>query len=71
VRVEEGDGICVARIARGRVDVVQGVLGVGLGAVLGEVEGLVVLELVRRRLEEEGWLCALVLWLGGSCGNRG
>lgn len=33
---------------------VQGILGLGLGAVLGEVEGFVVLELVGRGLEKEG-----------------
>jgi len=38
----------------GRVDVVQGILRLGLGAVLGEVEGFVVLELVGRGLEKEG-----------------
>lgn len=54
VRVKQGYGVRVLRIVGGRVDVVQRILGVGLGAILGEVEGFVVLDLVRRGLEEEG-----------------
>lgn len=37
-RVEQGYGVCVLRIVGGWVDVVEGILGFGLGAVLGEVE---------------------------------
>lgn len=33
----------------------EGILGLCLGAILGEVEGFVVLNLFRRRLEKEGW----------------
>jgi hypothetical protein len=39
--------------------VVEGVLRIGVGAVLREVVGFVVLELVCRRLEKEGY-CVLV-----------
>jgi hypothetical protein len=52
-RVEQRDGVRVLRIVRRGVDVVQGILRVRLGALLGEVEALVVLDLVGRRLEEE------------------
>lgn len=54
VRVEQGYGVCVLRFVAARIDVVQRVLRVGLGAILGEEVGLVVLELVRGRLQEEG-----------------
>jgi hypothetical protein len=60
VRVEQGYGVCVARIVRRGVNVVEGILRVGLGAVLREEEGLVVLELVGRRLQKEGY-CRLVV----------
>jgi len=53
VCVEEGDGVRVLGIGGGRVDVVEGILGVKLRAILGEEERLVVLDLVRRRVEEE------------------
>jgi hypothetical protein len=59
VRVEQGYGVCVLRIVGRRVDVVQSVLSIGIGAVLGEVVGLVVLELVCGRLQEERY-CMLV-----------
>lgn len=59
VRVEQGYGVCVLRIVGGGVDVVEGVLRIGLGAILCEVVGFVVLELVGRRLQEEGY-CTLV-----------
>jgi hypothetical protein len=65
VRVEQGYGVRVARIVGRWVNVVEGILRVGIGAVLGEVVGLVVLELVGRRLEKEGY-CMLVLLSQGS-----
>jgi hypothetical protein len=60
VRVEQRYGVGVARIVGRGVNVVQGILRVGVGAVLGEEVRLVVLELVRRRLEKEGY-CVLVV----------
>lgn len=33
----------------------EGILGLCLGAILGEVEGFVVFDLFRRGLEKEGW----------------
>lgn len=59
VRVEQGYGIRVLRIVGVGVDVVEGILRIGLGAVLCEVEGFVVLEFVCGRLEEEGY-CTLM-----------
>lgn len=69
VAVEQGYGVRVLRIVGGRVDVVQRVLGIGLGAVLGEVEGFVVLDLVRRGLEEEG--CRRLSVCGRYCNATG
>lgn len=66
--VEQGYGVCVLRIVGGRVNVVQGILCIRLGAVLGEEEGLVVLELVARGLQEERyWM--LVLQQLAACTN--
>jgi hypothetical protein len=46
-RVKQRYRICVLRIWRGWIDVTEGILGLGLGALLGEVEGLVVLDFLR------------------------
>jgi hypothetical protein len=54
VRVEQGYRVRVLRAVCRGVDMLQRVLSVGLGAFLGEVEGLVVLDLVGRGLQEEG-----------------
>lgn len=64
VRVEQCYGICVLRIVGVGVDVVEGILRIGVGAVLGEVVGFVVLELVGRRLEEEGYCMLAALSIG-------
>jgi hypothetical protein len=69
VRVEESNGVCVLRIVGRGVDVVEGILRVGLGAVLSEVVGLVVLELIGGWLQEEryGVLVAVVQLERGEC----
>ena len=54
VGVVEGDGVRVAGGGRGGVDVVQRVLRLGVGAVLGEEERLAVLVGLVGGLEEEG-----------------
>lgn len=46
MRVEEGYRVRVFGGIRGRIDVVEGILGLWVGAVLCKVKGLVVLELV-------------------------
>jgi hypothetical protein len=53
VRVEQGYGVCVPRIVGRRVHVVQRIQRIWLRAVLGEVESLVMLELVGRGFKEE------------------
>jgi hypothetical protein len=53
VGVEQGYRVCVLRIVRGGIDVMQRVLRIGLGAILCEVEGFVVLDLVGGGFEKE------------------
>jgi hypothetical protein len=62
VGVVEGDGVRVAGGGRGGVDVVQSVVRLGVGAVLGEQEGLTVLVGLVGRLEKEScerWLAVV------------
>lgn len=44
VCVEEGSGVCIPRFRRRGVRVLQRIRGFGLGAILGEVEGFVMLD---------------------------
>lgn len=69
VRVEQGYRVCVLRIVGAGVDVVEGILRIGLGAVLGEVVGFVVLELVGGRLEEEGYCMLAAPPIAGVVGQ--
>ena len=55
MRVEQSYRVRVLRIGGGRVDMVEGVLGVWVGAVLGIVKRFMMFELVCRGLEKESW----------------